>query len=176
MVWTVNNQCTFIELGCPLQAESGNRHVIHYTTPERQAPPPAYYYAHIKPCISVPASVSVCECVCEGWWMNVHTQCLCVFSSQLCCRRGARSWVASSCYVTRRTGRTSRRERSPCSPAWTAWSPGSLTGQWGLWHVSCPLMEETTLCRGVMMYLRGITGIKWIKWQNNSHLYLDSFG
>lgn len=75
MVWTVNNQCTFIELGCPLQAESGNRHVIHYTTPERQAPPPAYYYAHIKPCISVPASVSVC--VRGGGWMYIPSVCVC---------------------------------------------------------------------------------------------------
>lgn len=59
-----------------------------------------------------------------------------VFSLQPCCRRGARSWVASSCCVTRRTGRTNRRERSPCSPAWAAWSPASHTGQWGVSETS----------------------------------------
>lgn len=48
---------------------------------------------------------------------------------QLFCRRGVRSWVASSSSVTRKTGRTSRQEKCPCSPPWAPWSPASRTGQ-----------------------------------------------
>lgn len=70
----------------------------------------------------------VCLCVCVA---AAGLTCAHLVFLQPCCRRGARSWVASSCCVTRRTGRTSRREKSPCSPAWTAWSPASLTGQQG---------------------------------------------
>lgn len=74
------------------------------------------------------------NCVCRGGESDNACAyvCVCVSSLQPCCRRGARSWVVSSCCVIRRTGRTNRREKSPCSPAWTAWSPASHTGQWGV--------------------------------------------